>query len=417
MVIHRSWQADIVKEIEHSSINENSSEHFAFHPISWHHDKQTFSTRSHPSIDRYSQPNRALQEARSSNGKDTSYRYPEIFWINMNTSSTRRRYMESQLQELGLVHQRIPAVTPNSTLYRLEKLEKPCRRNTGREIAVIISHLVAIFTAIYKPSPLPSAASSSSASNRSQWKMENYALIMEDDVRWEFLIDFEELLSLIPSDAGILQLMTSNPEAIVRLWNRFNASSVTEKNLWKLTNWKDTSKGGRHALYWSCQAYLINKAIVKSFIDDVVSFDPLTLEIQGFKIINSFHPRNCVRTKKRPCILANCLFSDTYIYSGGGPTYVSRIPLFNGGLVGFRSEIHQEQVMQHQKAFQMVSDIVNRLKRYGHESDLSPDTIRQMEEEVHWDGAGYTLKWNRYQYLPSFLQPLYHDINGSLLIS
>lgn len=319
--------------------------------------------------------------------------------------------MEWQLNELGLVHQRIEAVTPNSTLYRLERFEKPCRRNTEREVAVIMSHLVAIFTAIYKPINPPPPTTKQSLSTR----MQNYALIMEDDVRWEFLIDFEEFLSHVPSDAGILQLMTSNPEAIVRLWGRYNASSISTKSFWKLTNWRDTSKGGRHALYWSCQAYLINKAIIKSFIDDVITFDPQTLEIQAFKIINSFNTRTCIRTKVRPCILANCLFSDTYIYAGGGPTYVSRVPFFNGDLIGYRSEIHQEQVMQHQKAFQMVHDIIARLKLFGHENEFSVKKIPEMDKDIRWKGVEYTLKWNRYQYLPSFLHPLSHVMNSSLV--
>ena len=39
-------------------------------------------------------------------------------------------------------------------------------------------------------------------------------------------------------------------------------------------------------------------------------------------------------SKSFPCVLANCLFADTYIYQLLGPTYVSTIPLVIGGKIG-----------------------------------------------------------------------------------
>ena len=93
----------------------------------------------------------------------------------------------------------------------------------------------------------------------------------------------------------------------------------------------------RYPLYWSAQAYLINKKAVKPFIDDVIVSTPAVSSTStaslSFKIINSFFPKDCQRTRENPCILANCLFSDSYIYSGGGPTYVSHIPLFTGNSI------------------------------------------------------------------------------------
>ena len=95
----------------------------------------------------------------------------------------------------------------------------------------------------------------------------------------------------------------------------------------------------RFPLYWSAQAYLINKKAIKAFIDDVIVSTPgtststSTTTSLSFKIINSFFPKDCQRTRENPCILANCLFSDSYIYSGGGPTYVSHIPLFTGNTI------------------------------------------------------------------------------------
>ena len=143
--------------------------------------------------------------------------------------------------------------------------------------------------------------------------------------------------------------MTSNVEAIHKLWNFFtypqmsnNGSSSSELNLWTRSFWNTYTKDRKNVLYWSAQAYIINKNIIRPFIDDVI--DIASNNTMSYKIINSFNPKKCNRTKIYPCILSNCLFSDSYIYSGGGPTYVLNFPLFNGDIIGYDSTIHQEQV-------------------------------------------------------------------------
>jgi hypothetical protein len=51
------------------------------------------------------------------------------------------------------------------------------------------------------------------------------------------------------------------------------------------------------------------------------------------------------------------------LYSGAGPTFVSRVPLFTGGRVGLESEIHQNQVHVHKAAFELIHQLTLRLRR------------------------------------------------------
>ena len=63
----------------------------------------------------------------------------------------------------------------------------------------------------------------------------------------------------------------------------------------------------------------------------------------------------------RPCILAQCLFSDTYIYSAGDPTYVHTLPLIGSSRVGDTSTIHQDQVGQHRDGFDAIDRVTHEL--------------------------------------------------------
>jgi hypothetical protein len=177
----------------------------------------------------------------------------------------------------------------------------------------------------------------------------DYALIMEDDVRFKFDVNFTKLIESAPKDFGILQLLTSNVEALHKLWNsytEFDSEKTTEsRKIWTQSFWDSMTKDKKTVLFWSAQAYLINKRTIRPFIDDVVdSWANSTGAHLSFKIINSFDPKRCLRSRLDPCIVSNCLFSDSYIYAGGGPTYVLNFPLFNGDTLGYQSTIHQEQV-------------------------------------------------------------------------
>ena len=274
--------------------------------------------------------------------------YPvKAYWLNLDQNHDRSVYMESQLTRIGMAHTRVGAISPNSSEYLVDKLEQPCKRNTPRDISVILSHLKAMYTAVH------------AKDDKSE-----FALILEDDVKFLYDIDFNSLVKLAPPEFGILQLITSNVEALNGLLHQFKTAAPNER-YWKKTAWNHFTKNGKTSMYWSAQAYLINKKTVKSFLDDVITVDAATGHLH-FKIINSFFPNQCKRTRDRPCVLSNCLFADSYIFSGGGPTYISTIPLFTGSRIGYTSTIHQEQVSFHQEAFGLIKSISHDLLKSSH---------------------------------------------------
>jgi GR25 family glycosyltransferase involved in LPS biosynthesis len=271
----------------------------------------------------------------------------EVFWINLKKDMHRRNYMEQMLAKMpNIVSKRVEAVSPSSEEFKVIMLEKPCKRNTPHDLSVIISHLKAIYAAV-----------------ESKTATSNYALILEDDVRLLYDIDIDIIVSTAPRPFGILQLVTSNVEAIESLWNKFlRADNISASDsLWTENKWNDMTKDKKTTLYWSAQAYLVNITHLKSFVDDVVEvgFDGHL----GYKLVNSFFPQHCTRTKARPCVLANCLFSDSYIYAGGGPTYVSHIPFFNGANISLVSTLHQDHVSKHQQAFTKIDEIAAEIRR------------------------------------------------------
>lgn len=357
-------------------------------------DKQFCNHYSNYNIyDRYS-------NARRHGAVSSQYNNIKVYWINSEYNTARRRYMETQFKQLGLsssAHHRIDAIYPNSSDYRLLMLEKPCRRNTDRDIAVILSHLRAIYTAVYDPDD----------------KHNDLAMIMEDDVKFLYDINYKSLVRTAPQPFGVLQLVTSSPEALKDLYNRYeyNRSVDATPALWTHNPWTATVANGKAALFWSAQAYLINKTVVKPFIDDVVVPTyvnknprikaPPVIQLQ-FKIVNSFYPKQCTRTRARPCVLANCLFSDTYIYSGAGPSYVFHLPLFNGGKIGYESEIHQNQVHVHKQAFQIIYQLTQQLRNNTRNQlgkQLSGAGLRSYDRE----GNGV---WVEGKVLPPFARPL-----------
>ena len=102
----------------------------------------------------------------------SSFRRQEIpvFWLNIDAASHRRKQFHQQLDNLRLRNQRISAVTPNSTInfvhkVNVEVLQSPTERSC------LASHLLAIYAAVYDTTVNPSS---------------RYALIVEDDVVFEF---------------------------------------------------------------------------------------------------------------------------------------------------------------------------------------------------------------------------------------
>lgn len=123
------------------------------------------------------------------------------------------------------------------------------KKNTKRELTVTLSHLLAIRTAIYGDFPRKSRSRSTSP----------YALILEDDLQLAFEVDFAALIrsSPNPKTFGILQLVTSNDFSVMNLEKVF----LHHRQLWVKRKDKDD--------YWCAGAYIINKPVLKPFIDAI----------------------------------------------------------------------------------------------------------------------------------------------------
>ena len=159
--------------------------------------------------------------------------------------------------------------------------------------------------------------------------------------------------------------------------------NISASALWTQNHWNSRTHDGKTTLYWSAQAYLINKKVIKPFVDDVVEVSKDGS--LSFKIVNSFFARSCKRTKAFPCILSNCLFADSYIYAGGGPTYVSHIPLFTGAAVGLASDMHQTHVETHKKGFDEIERIVQKVRHGTYALDMAEQDVASLKDKDNED--------------------------------
>jgi GR25 family glycosyltransferase involved in LPS biosynthesis len=196
--------------------------------------------------------------------RTASFQLP-VYWINMDRDADRRKLMEQHLtKDMQFTHtKRIAALTPNTA--NIIMLEHECKRFSFPDIAILTSHLKAIHTAVHDTSS-PLAVDS------------KYALILEDDIRFQYDINFEELIASAPKNFGVLQLMTSHYDQILNLWNSYRY----QNQLWTFRR-QDSS-------IWSAQAYIINKAVYKEYVDAAIEqYDvPGGNKDLKFRIIQTF---------------------------------------------------------------------------------------------------------------------------------
>lgn len=294
----------------------------------------------------------------------------EAYYINLNSSRRRRSAMEGQFKELELNVTRIAGITTNqiyvdemanfsfksgadqlatvesSADYVVDILHgqrvrmKPGyhdHSNTPKELACLMSHLVAIFEAVH-----------SSDCSR-------YALILEDDVKFGFQIDFAALLKSAPAFPwGTLQLFTNNANVIAQQFELFRGNS---EKMW--------SQRRCRAEWWSLGASIIDKVRWKRVLDNIVY-----VGVNGklhFKIIASVKRRRnwkCVPyqccdergsyKKELPCFISYTGFQADMLLYEYLPTFLLNIPVFN-----LLPEMAKESNVQEQKRAGDMSDLTN----------------------------------------------------------
>lgn len=324
------------------------------------------------------------------NAGTTKNNLPEIFWINMDKSVSRRVLIEKHLDSVGYLHRRVKGLSladiyiPEDVLSSWDKylaltntaLPIPQRgqaiksaqksnmnanfthimtglvgrggKNKLKEVGCTSSHLEAIRQAVHH--------------NRSSSR---YALILEDDVHIPFNIDFEALAATAPKDFGTLQLFNSNEGSMEGQWNKY----LQNKHLWA------DSFQHQAAAFWSTCAYLIDREVMRPIIDKIAfpyrGWINLKL-IAGIKkpcrpkVSECCSFQNDTMTFKfshiPPCIWAAKGFqADSYIYAMA-KTYVLSVPLITNGAGGNVSTFHQDHVISiHQSAFARQRTYINEL--------------------------------------------------------
>ena len=151
---------------------------------------------------------------------------------------------------------------------------------------------------------------------------------------------------------------------IKRLWQNYKSDPVPS-NLWEQRKLE--------SFFWSAQAYMINKTALKPLIDMVFYSTKLPAaptksvtttkttttattsphDHHRVRIINPHNAFPCDHKQQGKCYFPMRLVSDTYIYALCFPTYVTKIPLFNGAPVGENTTIHMRKNndITHAKAF------------------------------------------------------------------
>ena len=115
-----------------------------------------------------------------------------------------------------------------------------------------------------------------------------YALILEDDIRFPFDIDFRALIGSAPKNFGILQLFTSNIGHIKSLWEEY----ISKGTLW--TNHRAPDFG-------SAGAYIISKNLLKPIIEKII-------RNTGIQLSHIHRFFKCVRTTHTFLYLQRCRF-------------------------------------------------------------------------------------------------------------
>lgn len=287
-----------------------------------------------------------------------------IYFINRKIASHRRFFFEKQMQLHNFRYRRVGALRPDISSIDI-KLVMEYPRPTLPELACLGSHLIAIYTSVHDDS----FASTS-----------KYALIMEDDVEFVMNVDLLQLVQSAPPNFGILQLTTSNSIAMGKLMNEYLSESSIDssmsnltRRLWSLRNWTSN--------LWSTQAYIVNKAVVKPYIDKLVMEES---DGQLWITVDSTGPHfPCVgHGGRRPpgfrCVSPFRIVADTFIYAAFSPTWALKIPILNGATIGYRSSIDASEKKKQSfvAAFTNISALVSKIVEQKH---LLPPFIAELK--------------------------------------
>jgi GR25 family glycosyltransferase involved in LPS biosynthesis len=230
----------------------------------------------------------------------------KYFWINIDKSTKRREFMENQFKKLGIENYRVSAITP----YDFDELlvqKKPLSCNypgcvtCDYEFACLCSHIKAMQEGLKTN--------------------DDYFVIIEDDMFLPFTIDYKKLISSIPDDTEILQMMILYGNTVLNLFNLF-------KNNFNYIKWL--------YLLPSTGQYLISRKGAEKLV-----------ELFYNKEVNKYD-----FSKAQYQIVADVLlYSSVKTYATTYPYCYPYIPM--------GSEIHPEHLSAHEQAANDIKKIIN----------------------------------------------------------
>jgi GR25 family glycosyltransferase involved in LPS biosynthesis len=211
-----------------------------------------------------------------------------ILWINLDSSCERRSFMEEELKYMNYENHRFSAITPDRLQEILYNLKK---KISNSEFACLSSHLSVIRKCLDFD--------------------DEWFCIMEDDMKLNCDINFNDLIKSAPEDAEILQLFTSNEGEIIKL------SDVYDRTKSRWIKWKRNM--------WSAGVYLIKRNAI-------------------IKILKSVYDNEIIDLRE----IKTAYVADEVIY-GLCETYTSTYPCAKS-IIDLGSVIHPKHLKMHERA-------------------------------------------------------------------
>lgn len=248
-------------------------------------------------------------------------------------------------------HRRISGLTPQTC--NLLMVESPCHRVNQMDIAIVCSHINALYHILHDTHP--------------QARQSPYFLVLEDDVRFLWEVDLLELIRVAPKGFGALQLMMSHKLQIEHAWDLYNGrrTDSVPDYLGRLPSDVIIEHNNplfwyrpRNSTVWSAQAILYHRPAIERLVNRAVDRDRKGR--LGFKLINSFDYVKYSPYKinpYKPSVACECLFADNFLYAVAQPAYILTVPLLNSGREGMNSSIHQDHVQYHVHGFSKIEEI------------------------------------------------------------
>jgi GR25 family glycosyltransferase involved in LPS biosynthesis len=237
----------------------------------------------------------------------------KFFWINIDKSVGRRKFMEKQFEFTQTPNLRISAITPEKLPEVLE--DKPpffcgnscCLNNNCNdckfEYSCICSHLDAIKEG-YKSG-------------------DDYFIVCEDDIYFPFKIDFNKMISILPNEIDIIQMMVLDCEGNDYLYDLY-------KNKNALFTVFNPSKR-----LFSTGMYLISRKGAEKLLNICINKE----------------------TNKYDLANVNCIKQADFLLYMNVNTYTSTFP-FCFPTLQFISEIHHHHYFIHKCSIDKIKSII-----------------------------------------------------------